>query len=371
MKRLFALSALASLLLAACKPAGSGDTLKLGFIGPLTGEAASYGTDALNGAKLAVDEINANGGVNEKIIKIIAEDGRCTGTDAAGAAQKLVNIDKVSVILTGCSGETLAVAPIAEQANVVVFSPVSSSPDVTTAGEYVFRNYPSDALKTKATAQFFREKRYQRIALISENTDFAQAFRTALQKDVGTAAFVFDEIVEPSTKDFRSLLTRLKKGTFDVFFPNAQSDAVAAAMVQQFREQGFTQPIVSHDVADSLTLAEIAREAVEGMVVINVPAAGEGGAFETMFVEKYGAPQSTLAFAAHAYDATKLLLQAFADGATDGPALKKYLDNLESYEGIIGTFSFDANGDVIGVPYVVKKFQEGKIVEVEKIRLEE
>ena len=148
MKRLLVPLFALGILLSACSPSDDGTgPIKIGFIGPLTGEASPYGVDTLNGAKLAVDEINEAGGVNGRMIEIIAEDGRCTGTDAASAAQKLVNVDKVVAIVGGqCSGETLAAAPIAESAKVVMISPVSSSPDVTAAGDFIFRDYPSDGL---------------------------------------------------------------------------------------------------------------------------------------------------------------------------------------------------------------------------------
>lgn len=368
MKRAIAVSALSSLLLTAC---GSKDTVSIGYIGPLTGEAASYGVDTLHGVQMAVEEINAQGGINGKQVKLIAEDARCNGTDAASAVQKLVAIDGVPVIIGGqCSGETLAAAPIVEKAQVLLLSPLSSSPDVTTAGAYVFRNYPSDALKTKAVAQLLQQKGWGKVALLSENTDFAQAFRTSLKNDVGDKAIIFDEVVEPGTKDFRTLMTRLQTLDFDLFFPNAQSDAVMGAMIQQLREVGLTQQILSHDVGDSLTLIDLAKDAVEGMFVVNVPTAGEGGTFEKQFTEKFSTPQATLAFAAHAYDAAKIVLQAVTAGATDGPALKTYLDDLAAYEGITGTFSFDDNGDVVGIPYGLKQFQGGKIVQVEEISVE-
>ncbi len=368
MKRLVLLGAASALLLAACQPTTTSDTIKVGFIGPLTGDSAAVGSDLLNGVKLAISEANAKGGINGKQVQLIAEDGKCAGADAANAAQKLVNVDHVAVIMGGqCSGETLAVAPIAEAGKVVIISSYSSSPKVTDAGPYVYRDYPSDALKTQAMAKYFADNNIKKIAMISENTDFASAFRDALKKSVDTGAVVFDEVVEPGTKDFRSLMTRLKDVKFDMFFPNAQTDAVMAAMMQQLREQGIKQPAITHDVGDSITLGKIAGSAVEGMRVINVPTFGEGQPFETTFTQAYGTPQATIALAAHAYDATNIILQAMTTGAMDGTAVKQYLDTMTPYKGVIGTFHFDANGDVVGVPYALKQFQSGSIIKVSDI----
>lgn len=356
--------------LAACSSGDSGP-IKIGFVGPLTGDAAAYGVDTLNGVKFAVDQINAKGGLSGRMVQIVAEDGRCSGSDAASAAQKLVNVDKVVAILGGqCSGETLAVAPIAEAAKVPVISAISSSPDVTLAGDFVFRDYPSDALKTKAMAKWLKEKGYAKVAMITENTDFASAFRTSLKESVGADVVVFDEVVEPGTKDYRTLVTRLKGVKFDIFFPNGQTDATVAAMLQQLRDQGLKQPVVTHDVGDQLTLVDIAPDAVEGMYVINVPTSGEGGDFEKIFTEKYGAAQASIAFAAHAYDAAGVLFNVIASVGTDGSAIRDGLYAVKGYEGVVGNFHFDENGDVVGIPYVLKQFQDGKIVKVADITLD-
>lgn len=373
-KRSLALSSLLALSLAACRAPGSGESIKLGYIGPLTGDAASYGVDTVNGVKIAVEEINTAGGVNGRQIELIAEDGRCNGADAASAAQKLISVDHVVAIVGGqCSGETLAVASIAEIAKVVMISPISSSPDVTNAGSFVFRDYPSDALKTKVMAKVFAEKGYGKVAIVSENTDFATAFRDSLITNVSEEAMAFNETVDPGTKDFRTLMTRLKDMDFDIFVPNGQTDAFIAALMQQFREAGMTQPAISHDVADSVTLGEIAKEAVEDLKVISISSKlGEGGgdSFATRFRTKFGEPQANLSFATLAYDAAKLLAQAISSVGTDGASLQQYLATLPNYDGAAGSFHFDANGDVVGIGYVMKEFRGGKVVELEAIEIE-
>ena len=352
-----------SLFLTAC--AGSGptdgtDTIKVGYIGPLTGEAASYGMDTLNGVKIAVEDINAEGGINGRKIELIAEDGRCTGTDAAGAAQKLIHVDKVVVIIGGqCSGETLAAAPIAEAAKIVMMSPISSSPDVSKAGDFIFRDYPNDALKTKAVTNYFKEKGYTRVVAITENTDFAMAFRNSLKENMGTDAFVLDEVVEPGTKDYRSLLTRLKGKEFDVFFPNGQTSATIAAMIEQFREQGFTQPMLSHDVAQDKSLLDLAPKASKGMYAINVPEVAVNSAFGSKFISKFGDAQASLAFAAHAHDAMWVLATAMKEVGTDGEKIRDYLYVLKGHDGVVGRFRFDKNGDVVGIPYVLYEVKDG------------
>ncbi|MBM3227494.1 ABC transporter substrate-binding protein [Candidatus Peribacteria bacterium] len=370
MRTFFALSSLLALSLTACGGAGDEGPIKLGYIGPLTGDAASYGIDTLNGTKMKVDEINAAGGINGRQIQLIAEDGKCAGADAATAVQKLVNIDKVIAIVGGqCSGETLAAAPVAEAAKVILLSPLSSSPDVTNAGAYVYRDYPSDALKTKAMAAYFQEKGLTKVAVITENTDFAQGFRASLKKDFGD--FAFDEVVEPGTKDFRSLMTRLKNVDFDVFLANGQSPATIAPMVVQLREQGMKQLAITHDAGQSADTLSIGGKSVEGLEAINVPALGKDTAFGSKFIAQYGEPQGAAAFGAHAYDAVGVLAEAIGAVGANGEAIKGYLDQLEEYPGVVGTFHFDENGDVVGMSYALIVVQNGAWVQTRPIAIPE
>src|SRR3989338_615073 len=174
MKRFLALTSLLTFL-AACASAGTGDgTIKIGFIGPLTGAAVSYGTDMLHAVQMRVEEVNAAGGINGRIVELVTEDGRCTGNDAASAAQKLIHVDKVVAVIGGaCSSETLGAAPVAETAKVVQISPISSAPDIKDAGDFVFRTIPSDAKTGISTAAYIVEQGYRGVAMVSENTDYA------------------------------------------------------------------------------------------------------------------------------------------------------------------------------------------------------
>jgi len=118
------------------------------------------------------------------------------------------------------------------------------------------------------------------------------------------------------------------------------------------------------NTADLLALAP---EATEGMHVINVPASGAGSDFEENYTTKYGEPQAGLAFAAHAYDGIGVLAEAIGSVGTDGPAIRDYLYGLTGYKGVVGEFSFDENGDVVGVPYVLKEVQNGTFVKLQDI----
>ncbi len=370
-KRSLTILALSAFLLASCDVGGD-QPIKIGYIGPLTGDAAAYGNDTLNAARMKVDEVNAAGGINGRMVELIAEDGRCTGAESASAANKLIHIDKVVGIVGGqCSSETLAVAPVANAAQVVHISPISSSPDITNAGDFTFRVYPSDALKGIDMANYFAEKGYKKVAIMTENTDYCIGIRDSIRAALPEGSeVVFDELTEPSVKDFRTLATRLKDVDFDVFVPNAQSDAVLGNMVLHAREQGIEQVMVSQDIADSNNMVEIAGEAVEGLYMFNVSSlfgqkSRDGGqTFAEKFVLLHGDPQSSMGFTVLSYDAMGVLLDAISAVGTEGIAIRDYLYNLAVYNGEAGTIRFDKNGDVVGVGNVLKQFVDGEIVEL-------
>ncbi len=369
MKRVALLGAVSALLLAACQP-GSSDTIKIGYIGPLTGDAAALGVDILGGVRMAVADINTAGGINGKTVELIAEDGKCASSDATSAAQKLVNIDKVVAVLGGqCSGETLAAAPVADPAKIVMISGISSNPTVTDAGDYVFRVYPSDALKTKAMAAYFKQKGYTKVGLVTENNDFATGFRASLLKDVPTGTIVFDETVDQGEKDFRTLFTRLKDTDMDAMVMNAGSNAVMGQMMKQFREAGFEQPIVSHDVADTTDVLTTVGSAGRNIFVINVPNAGEGTSFEEDFITQFGTPKAGITYAAYGADSAVVLFNALKQ-ADSGEALQKAVAATKNFKGLVGTIGFDANGDVVGIPYALKQYQSGAIVKVSDIAVD-
>jgi len=344
----------------------SGETIEIGYIGPLTGDASAYGNDTLHGVQLAIDEWNERGGAHGKQIHLIAEDGQCNGAGAASAARKLADIDNVSAILGGnCSAETLGAAPIAEETHTLLLSPISSNSKITEAGDYVFRVYPSGTLGGKAYAQYFQKFGYRSIGILSEDTDYCRGLQSMIRASLPEGAeILFDEIVDPGTKDFRSLYERLRSIDLDVLFLNTQSAASVAVMITQLREAGIDVQVVANDTADSAILPGIVGDAIEGMHLVAIASPdssrSQAVAFMDEFDSRYGEPRQSFFYAALAYDAANILLTAFSqtDGSSD--ALKEYLYNMTSYAGVMGDISFDENGDVRGVAFGLKEWKNGK-----------
>ena len=156
------------------KEAGGENTIRIGSVGPLTSDLAYIGENMKAAVELASDEINSAGGIKGKKIEIIYEDGKCDPKEAANAANKLINIDKVTAIIGGlCSSETLAMAPLAEKSKVILLSAGSTNPGITNAGDYIFRNVPSDSFQGVYAARYVKTRlNKNRVALLKCLSDW-------------------------------------------------------------------------------------------------------------------------------------------------------------------------------------------------------
>jgi branched-chain amino acid transport system substrate-binding protein len=348
------------------KPVETGP-IKIGFIGPLTGDAATYGADEKNATMLAVDEINSAGGIKGRNLEVVYEDGKCSGKDSATAAQKLISIDKVKIILGGaCSGETLAAAPIAEQNKVILFSAFSSSPDITNSGDYVFRSSPSDLDVVKGYTDFIvKNYGYKNIAILTENTDYAISAREVFVQGVASngGKIVGDEIFKQGEKDFRTIVAKIKASNADAIFLNPQGGVTGGTALKQLRTFGITAPILgvyNFGGKDAITAA---GSAIEGLIFFDFPgfSTEKGKVFASKFTAKYGKPGGSDFDAGAKYDSVYIAANALKKCSEDTGCIKNYLYNMDWYDGTVGRYKFDSNGDEVGiVPLTPMIFKNGQ-----------
>ena len=349
----------------------SDEPIVIGFIGPLTGDAVSYGEPISNAVRLAVDEVNQNGGINGRVLEVIYEDGKCTGRDAVNAAQKLVNVDNVEIIIGGvCSGEALAILPITEQNNVLVLSPSASSPDLSSAGEYFFRNNPSDDSGGAFLANIIRGDNHKSVAVISENTDYAQALRRVFTEQFveGGGEIVADESFVPGTSDFRSILTKIKATAPDAIFINPQLEDAGGNIAKQITELAIDAQLYGSNILSGFKAIEVGGESVDGIKLFDNPGLNpsnqKANSFLTNYQEQYG-DLSIEFYLGAGYDAVYLLAQAIREVGTDTDALQSYLDDLRSFDGVIGMYSFNEYHDLAGINHVLKRVENGEVITVE------
>ncbi len=326
-------------------------SLKIGGIFPLTGDGATYGEPMQKVVKIALDEINAAGGVKGQKLEIIWENGKCNGNDAAAAANKLINIDKVKVIYGGfCSSETLAVAPLAETAKVIVFSPGSSSPAITTAGDYIFRNYPSDSSQGKILAEAAKEKGWKKVGVVSEQNDYTQGILKVFEsrfKELGGS--VEAQTYLPDDSDFRTSLLKLKTGKADALFINPQTPNKADLIFKQLEEMKWKVALIGNDVvAGYQDLVKKYAKTIEGMLTAEFSYDKENPDFKKLaakYKELAGAELPYGAYATTSYDAVYILKEALENVGNDADKIKTYLYGIKERKGLAGSLTFDSNGD--------------------------
>ena len=338
----------------------SDDSYRIGVMESLTGPGETYGTVANQAKQLAVDEINAAGGVNGRMIELVIEDSKCGAQDAITAYNKLTDVDGVKIILgTSCSGAMLGAAPLAENDGVVLFSGLATNPDIATAGDYIFRTAMSDAQLGVDTGNLMWADGIRNVATITESTDYAEGVRrtTAAQFEKRGGQIVGEERYSSDVTDFRTQLTKLLTANPDAIHIAAQSEFSGGTVVKQLREQDYNGPIYGEVVVVGATALEIAGDSANGVkaVVADLdPGNSKAKQVINSFKEKYD--YITLAwYVGSAYDdvyiTAECLKQTEDDQDADG--FRDCLYDI-TWSGAIGTnYRFDANGEVVGLSNVV------------------
>ena len=191
---------------------GEESPFRIGVMESLTGAGETYGTVAVQAKTMAMDEINAAGGINGRMLELVVEDSKCNAQDAINAYNKLTDVDGIKIILgTSCSGAMLGVAPLAERDGVILFSGLASNPDIANAGDYIFRTQISDIEVGINTGNVLWADGIRTLATITEETDYAEGVRrtSVAQFEKNGGKVVAEERYAPDTTDFRSQLTKL------------------------------------------------------------------------------------------------------------------------------------------------------------------
>ena len=342
---------------------------KIGVMYPLSGDGAAYGLPLQATTKIAADEINAKGGINGKKLELIYEDGKCAPKDGNAAAQKLINIDKVKVIIGGaCSGETLGAAPLANENKVVMISPSATSPDITTkGGDFVFRLAPSDAYAGIVAAYYaFNDLSAKKAAVISESTDYAQGLRKVFKENFAKQGgeVVADETYNPEDTDFRTQVTKVKAANPDIIYLVPQTTPKGVLLVKQVKEAGVKSQLLTAEVLIGRNVIKDNAADVEGLVGIEQrfdDKAPKAAPVIAKYKQQSGEEPPFPAFMSSAYDIVYLISDAIAKNGYDGEKIRDYLYAVKDYDGAVGKVTIDKNGDVI-LAFSIKQVKNGQLV---------
>ena len=394
MRKAIALLLVAFVCLAGVTAGGSGessgDTYKIGFIGPLTGDNANYGIRCSNAARLAVNEINAAGGVDGKMLELIAEDSEGTVDKALAAYEKLAYMDEVCAIIGPVfTSPALAVAQRCQEDGIVMISPSATHKDVTAQPatnpdglNYVFRTVPSDALQSEVAGHYFYEiLGYRKLASLYAMNDYSQGLALGMKETFEALGgqVVAEETCMVGDKDFRTQLTEIRAaGPEAVYIPNYTVED--ALILEQASQLGVNVPFLSSDGFSDPEIYNLAPDFTDGVIYVG-PAQAEASTVLTDFQAAYSAAYNGDApdsFATNSYDATYIIAAAIGRaGSADTKAIRDEVAATEDFQGANGVMNFAANGDLVAsqgvyevegtTPVYIGSFQvvDGHIVQVD------
>lgn len=327
------------------------DTIRIGGLAPLTGDAASYGVAVNNAIQMAVEDINANGGIDGKQIKYIYYDEKGDTTEATNAYNKLVQDDKVVAIIGDVTTKpTLAVAQTSQQDNIPIITATATAAEVTLTGPNIFRACFTDPFQGELMASYASEKLgATKVAVLSDMADdyssgIAEAF-VAKAEELGMQV-VADEKYQDGDVDFKSQLTNIKGQNPDVLFLPVYYEDLRLISAQA-KEVGVAAQLCGADGWDSVLTDNFDSSVLNGGVFCSQYSTESTDErvqnFISAYKEKYEMDPNM--FAVLAYDATNMMAQAISDaGSTDSQAIIDAMAALE-YDGLTGhmTFNEDRN----------------------------
>ena len=349
-------------------PKAAGDTIKIGFLGALTGDVAMFGKPTLEGMKMAAEDLNAAGGVLGKKIEIVEADNRGDKQEGASVTQKLISRDNVIAIVGDpTTGITKVAAPIAQKAQVLLISAGATGPGVVENGDFIFRNTLLDSVAIPACIDYFaNDLKYKKVAIItSDNNDysvgFSQTFRDAA-KGKGIV-IVADEKVKDGDKDFSGQVTNIKAKKPDViFFSGYYTEG--ALIMKEARKQGVKANMFGGDGLFSPEFIKLGGSAVEGSMsalgFAPEQASPETAKFIAAFSKKFAGQVPGL-FDAQGYDGVMMIADAIKRAnSADPKVFKTTMASTKNFQGVSGTITIRANREPIKTPLCLLAVKDGK-----------
>jgi branched-chain amino acid transport system substrate-binding protein len=342
-------------------------TIKLGAIQPISGQVSAYGTQTRDAILMAVDEINAKGGVLGKKIQMVVEDDEASPDKSMNAIKKLVARDKVIGIVGALTSKcSLAITKYAQAKKVIMISPSSTNDTVTDAGDYIFRACYKDSFQGEVVAQFSYETlKAKRAAILYDitndyskglTTNFTQKFKALGGEIVAT------ETYSTNDKDFNAQLTKIKATKPEVLFiPDYYS--TISLIAKQVRAQGLTIPMVGADGWDEIT--NNAGDEVLKCYYSNHYSPEANDPDVKNFVKKYEAKYKITpnALAALGYDATYILAEAIQKAGSTQPEKIKAAMMKTNRKFVTGNIKFDAKRNPVksAIMLEIVKGADGKL----------
>lgn len=357
----------------ACFQATAADAIKVAAIFGKTGDEQQYGLPGFQAIALAVEEINAQGGLLGRPVEVIKIDNHSTALDSRLAAVQAVKLGVTAVIGAAWSSNSLAMAPVLQQAGIPMISPISTNPQVTLVGDYIFRVCFTDPFQGKVMAQFARRDLRAQTAVILTNisSDYSlglsQYFKEAFEQDGG--AVLWEGKYLQTAIDFTEIVTRVAALQPEVVFSSGY-ERDSSLLLKQAINAGITATFLGGD-GWSENMYTLVGNGINGNFFSNhwhrevtFPLSQR---LRAKYAARYGEQPMTAAFPL-AYDAMLLLADAIQRAQSlDRAQIRAALAATTGFQGATGTITFDAHGDPLNKEAVILKFERGQVVFVKTI----
>lgn len=335
---------------------------------PTTGGSAKMGQDMSQAIQMAIDEINAKGGVLDRKLKLEVQDSACDAQAAVAAANKLVSMGAVAAVSGYCSGAFLPTEPVYNNAKMGVVVPAANAVKLTEQKFPVINLMnPTNMDQARIASDYLTGVwKAKKVAIIHDNSAFSKELADLTRENLkGKAEVVAFEAVTPGEKDFSATLTAIKAKNPDAIYWTAYY-AEGGLIIKQARGLGLTAKIMVGDGSNDASIIDIAgKENAEGVSVTTTPAAADFANAEDWipaYKAKYGEPGP---YSAQAYDATYVIAEAIKQaGSTDREAVAKAIRQA-SHKGLTGNVAFTDTGNRKDGYFIVLEVKGGKFVTVQ------
>jgi len=342
---------------------GNERAVKIGVILPLSGSQAAYGKGIQEGLETALEEINKNNlaGDNRKM-ELIYEDHAGEVKNAVSAAQKLIEADNVAALISAVSQHSLAIAPIAEESKVVLYTMASQASALNTAGDYIFKNDDDLTTLGKGVAELVFESGHKKAGIIyasynDATVDAANSFKKKFSELGGEVVAM--EGVQKDDSDFRTYLSKISSASPTAIFINALTKD-SGLILKQIMESGLQQKLFANGAVEDLQVVDVAGAAAEGLVFESFQGVPSPG-FINKIQGKFG--HYPLRWTMEAYDGLRILATAMSKAPPDAQItselLKEKLYEVKTYNGESGAITFDNSGNA-SRPLLAKIIRDGK-----------
>lgn len=337
------------------------ESIRIGVFADMSGATSIFGESTYNGVKMAIEEINASGGINGRKIEIYLEDDRGTPEMAKRAVERLISEKKVHAIIGEvASSNSLAAAPVAQEARIPMISPSSTNPKVTEVGNYIFRACFIDPFQGEAMAKFvFNELKLRRVAIFKDNSsDYSKGLSENFTKTFTRLGgkVLTEETYAQRDSDFRFQLKAIRSLKPDaIYLPGYYGEI--GEIARQVRELKMNLPLLGADGWDSPELWKLGGEALNNSYITNHYVAGNPDAKAQNFIIKYKSEfdSEPNSLAALGYDAAYMLAEAISRaGSTDGKDLRDALAQTYNFNGVTGATSLNSSRNAVKPAVILK-----------------